>query len=67
MEVAGCQQLCAGQKSPCEAIVHCVREYYDSGDAEGFLCIDATNAFNALNREIVLRNTLHLCPPLGGF
>ena len=65
MGVAGCQQLCAGQKSPCEAIVHCVREHYDSGDAEGVLCIDATNAFNALNRELALRNILHLCPSFG--
>ena len=67
IEVAGCQQFCAGKKSPCEAIVHCVREHYDSGDAERVLCVDATNAFNALNRElhVALRNILHLCPSFG--
>ena len=27
--------------------------------------VDATNAFNTLNREVALRNILHLCPSLG--
>ena len=31
MDITGCQQLCAGQKSSCEAIIHCVRELYQSG------------------------------------
>ena len=32
---------------------------------EGILCVDASNAFNALNRGLALRNILHLCPSLG--
>ena len=37
-------------------IVHYVRELYDSEEVEGVLCVDATNAFNSLNRELALRN-----------
>ena len=55
IEITRCQQLCAGQKSSCEAIVHCVRELYDSGEMEGILCIDASNAFNALTSHSVLK------------
>ena len=64
IDVTGCQQLCAGQKSSCEAIVHCARKLNYSGEVEGILCADASNAFNALNRALALRNVLHLCPSL---
>ena len=33
--------------------------------SEAILFIDAENAFNSLNREVALRNILHLCPSLG--
>lgn len=49
----------------CEAIVHCVRGLHGSGEVEGILCADASNAFNALNRGLALRNALHLCPSFG--
>ena len=64
-EAAGCLQLCAGQDSGCEVAVHCVRKIFQSDDTEGMLFADATNAFNLLNREVALRNILHLCPSLG--
>ena len=35
LDVAGCRQLCAGQRSSCEAIVHSVRELFQSDDVEG--------------------------------
>ena len=65
IEVTGCSQLCAGVSSACEAIVHTVRNVFESGEAEGLLLIDASNAFNSLNRSLALRNILHLCPSLG--
>ena len=65
LDITGCQQLYAGQKSSCEAIVHCVRELYQSGEVDGVLCVDASNTFNALNRGLALSNILHLCPSFG--
>ena len=64
LEVTGSSQLCAGISSACEAVVHAVRSVYESGGAEGVL-VDASNAFNSLNRGLALRNILHLCPSLG--
>ena len=65
MDVTGCSQLCAGVSSACEAVAHTIQSVFESDGAEGFLLIDATNAFNALNRNLALRNILHLCPSLG--
>ena len=31
---------------------------------EAFLMIDASNAFNTLNRKVALKNIQHLCPSL---
>ena len=63
-EVTGSLQLCSGQTSGCEAAVHTLNEAYHQDDAEAVLLVNATNAFNCLNREAALRNIQHLCPPL---
>ncbi len=65
IDVTGCSQLCAGVSSACEAIISSVKNVYESGDVEGLLLVDASNAFNSLNRSLALRNILHLCPSLG--
>ena len=65
IDVTGCLQLCAGQESGCEAAVHAIRKIYDRNETDGLLFVDASNAFNCLNRQVALRNVLHLCPSLG--
>ena len=65
MEVTGSVQLCAGVSSVCEAVVETVKSEYESDSVEGVLLVDASNAFNSLNRNLALRNILHLCPSLG--
>ena len=65
LEVAGYLQMCAGLDSGCEVAVHCIRKLYNSDMLEGILCVDASNAFNAVNRQLALRNILHFCPSLG--
>ena len=56
--------MCGGQISGIEAAVHAVRTAFDSYDTEAVLLVDATNAFNSLNRQVALHNIRRLCPPL---
>ena len=58
-------QLCADQVSSFMAAVHCIRHLYDDNNTEALILVDAINAFNSLNREVALRNSLHLRPSLG--
>ena len=60
----GCLQLCGGQISGIEAAVHAVRSAFEKDDSEAVLLIDATNAFNTINRQVALQNIRRLCPPL---
>ena len=64
MEASGNLQLCAGQEAGCEAAVHAMRSLYDSDESQGMLLVDASNAFNSLNRQSCLLNMYHLCPSL---
>ena len=63
-EATGCRQLCGGQISGIEAAVHAARSAFESREAEAILLVDASNAFNALNRQVALQNIRHLCPPI---
>ena len=62
-EISGHQQLAAGYKAGCEAAIHSIREIFAEDDCEGLLLIDASNAFNELNRTTALRNIEEICPP----
>ena len=62
-EAAGATQLCGGQIAGIEAVVHAVRHLFASESTEGILLVDASNAFNCLNRANALANIRHLCPP----
>ena len=63
-EAAGSVQLCAGQASGCEAAIRSVRAGFQDGDAEAALLVDASNAFNYINRMSALLNIRHLCPSI---
>ena len=63
-EAAGSIQLCAGQISGIEAAVHAVDSLFQQDDTEAILLVDASNAFNSLNRLSALHNIRHLCPSL---
>ena len=64
MEATGPTQLCAGQLAGCEAGVHTLHSLFDNFSTEGVLLVDATNAFNQLNRPATLRNIQAICPSL---
>ena len=63
-EAAGSLQLCAGQISGIEAAVHATDQLFKQEDTEAILLVDATNAFNSLNRLSALHNIQRLCPSL---
>jgi hypothetical protein len=46
--------MCGGQISGIEAAVSATRSAFDSQECEAALLVDATNAFNTLNREVAL-------------
>lgn len=41
-----------------------VKLVFESADTDPIVLVDASNAFNALNREVALRNVLRLCPSI---
>ena len=61
---AGPLQLCAGQDGGCEAAVHSMHKIFQDSDIEAALLVDATNAFNSINRQTALHNINIICPPL---
>lgn len=63
-EATGPLQTCAGHLSGCEAAVHAMHQVFEDAEAEGVILVDATNAFNCLNRQVALLNVKNLCPAL---
>ena len=60
-------QTCAGLPGGIEASIHAMRQMYEDDDVEGVLLVDASNAFNALNRKAALHNVQYTCPELSTF
>ena len=67
IEASGSLQLCAGQKSGSEAGIHAMYTIFEADETDAVLLIDATNAFNTLNRAAALHNIRVLCPVLALF
>ena len=63
-DAVGSIQLCAGQEAGCEAAVHAMECIYAEDDTEAMILVDATNAFNRLNRQVTLVNCEFICPAL---
>ena len=62
VDVSGSLQVCAGHKSGIEAAIHAMRNIFDADDTDAVLLVDASNAFNALNRAVALHNIRVLYP-----
>ena len=52
VDASGSLQVCAGHKSGSEASIHTMRNIFDADETDAVLLIDASNAFNALNRAV---------------
>ena len=57
----------AGHKSGSEAAVHAMNSLFQHEDNDAVLLVDASNAFNLLNRAVALHNIRIICPALATF
>lgn len=64
MDASGSLQVCAGQKSGSEAAIHAMREIFEADETDAALLINASNAFNSLNRAATLHNVRVICPAI---
>ena len=48
----------------CWAAIHSVCTLFSHDDCDAILLVDASNAFNSLNRIVALHNICQLCPPI---
>ena len=64
---AGTLQTCSGIEAGIEGAIHAMRETFELKTSEGMLLVDATNAFNNLNRDAALNNVRQVCPPFSQF
>ena len=61
-EVAGPLQVATGLESGAEAAIHAMRNIFENEDCEAVILVDASNAFNSLNRQVALHNIQYICP-----
>ena len=57
-------QLCVGVPSACEVGVHHITSRFAQDDVEGVLLVDASNAFNSVNRSAAIYNIARTCPAM---
>ena len=63
----GSLQVCAGHEAGCEAIIHAMHSIFEEESSEAVLLVDASNAFNSVNREAFLHNVSIICPPISTY
>ena len=61
IECTGDLQLCAGQRAGCEAAEHALSPMFSEDDSDAILSVDAYNAFNRINRNVMLHNIRIIC------
>ena len=61
-KAAGLLKVYAGQEAGAEAAIHAVHGIFKDHATEAVLCIDAENAYNAINRKAMLHNISVICP-----
>ncbi|MCH2405735.1 MAG: hypothetical protein MK200_06040, partial [Nitrosopumilus sp.] len=64
---AGGLQLCVGLEGGAEAGIHGMRHIFEDEETEGIIQVDANNAFNTINRNVLLHNIWVLCPELATY
>ena len=66
-EAAGPLQVCAGHSAGAEAAIHAMSQVFDEEGTDGVLLIDATNAFNQMNRAVAMHNIRITCKEVASY
>jgi hypothetical protein len=66
-EAAGPLQTCARHGAGAEAAIHAMHTIFQTEGTDALLLIDASNAFNCLNRAVALHNIQVTCPILSTY
>ena len=56
---AGPLQAATSLQGGAEAAIHAMKQVFDDEDTDAVIMVDASNAFNTLNRQVELLNILH--------
>ena len=67
VSAVGSLQVCAGQEAGCELLVYAMHEIYKDQSPEAALLVDASNAFNSINRNAFLHNITIISSPLARY
>ena len=57
-------QMCVGHQGGVEAAVHAMVDIFAEDSNHGLIQVDANNAFNSINRKVLLNNVFHICPEI---
>ena len=63
-EAAGPLQVSSGLQGGAEAAIHAMRDIFRTESTDGVVLVDASNAFNRMNRMVALHNIQFTCPPM---
>ena len=66
-ESVGSLQVSAGMEAGSEAAAHAMHEIFKKQGTEAVLLIDAINAFNTVNRKVLLHNDKVICPAISTY
>ena len=58
----GSLQVCAGHEAGCQSLIHAKRTVYKEQSAEAILLVNASNAFNSVNKNAFLHNAEIISP-----
>ena len=47
---------CSGVEGGIEAVIHAIRTAFQEDESKAVLLVDATNAFNSMNRKVAQQN-----------
>lgn len=61
---AGPLQVCVCHSVGAEAAIHAMAQIFDDHGTDGILLVDASNAFNQMNRAVAMHNIQITCPEM---